>query len=44
MWRMPVTFGGGITTEYGSRPSGSWWKHPFSSQNLYHLASAAFAS
>ena len=45
MCSMPVTFGGGITTEYGVPPSdGSAWKYPFFSHIGYHLASAAFAS
>ena len=44
MCRMPVTFGGGITTEYGVPCPGSSWKYPFFSQMGYHLASAALAS
>ena len=44
MCRMPVTFGGGMTTEYGVPLPGSSWKQPLFSQNGYHLASAALES
>ena len=43
MWRMPVTFGGGMTTEYGS-PVPDGLNAPEFSQIGYHLASTAFGS
>jgi len=44
MCNTPVTFGGGITIVYGSRPSGSEWKNFFSTQYLYQRSSAAAGS
>src|SRR5258708_7839115 len=44
MCRAPVTFGGGMTMEYGTRPSGSLWPKFFAAQKASHLACASFGS
>jgi hypothetical protein len=44
IWRMPVTFGGGITTVNGSRSSGVLSKYFLSSQCKYHFFSDALKS
>src|ERR671929_1623847 len=40
----PVTFGGGIEIENGSRSDGIGWKYPRRTHSSYHLSSADFAS
>ena len=44
IWSTPVTFGGGITTVYGSRPSGLLLNNLLLSQYSYHLDSTACGS
>ena len=39
MCSTPVTLGGGMTTVYGSRPSGVEWNNWWSSQYWYHFDS-----
>ena len=42
MWSTPVTFGGGITMVYGSRPSGLLANSLLSVQYWYHFDSTSF--
>ncbi len=42
MWRLPVTFGGGIMMVNGALPdAGSAWKAPSASQPAYRRGSTA---